>query len=130
MTFYPNNFDKTYNAIISKFTELYQTIAYHKSELRDIDVQLNEIYKDYEKNRDKHQVSDAEHLVYLAKSHIKQQFRDQTGAFYAVIEKDGHDELFNMDSDEFDMYSAGYILNLKLKTKSYMVILSITRKGY
>ena len=40
------------------------------TELRDIDVQLTEIYKDYSEERDKHKVSDAEHLVYIARSQI------------------------------------------------------------
>jgi hypothetical protein len=88
-------------AIISKCTELYLGYQFSDTELRDIDLQLNEIYKDYAEERDKHKVSDAEHLVYLAKSQIKQQFRDQTGAFYAVIERNGHDELFKMGSEEF-----------------------------
>src|SRR5918994_128489 len=87
VTFHPNDFDKTYGAIISKFKELYPDYVLTQIELRDIDVQLNEIYRDYDKDRDKHKISDAEHLVYLAKSQIKEQFRDQTGAFYAVIEK-------------------------------------------
>ena len=37
-------------------------------------------------------------------SHIKQQFKDQTGAFYAVIEKNNHDELLKMNSEEFNRY--------------------------
>lgn len=40
----------------------------------------------------------------MAKSQIQRQFKDQTGAFYAVIEKNGHDEMLNMKSEEFDRY--------------------------
>jgi hypothetical protein len=93
VTFHPLDFDKTYKAIISKCAELYLGYKFSDIELRDIDFQLNEIYKDYTEERDKHRVTDAEHLVYLARSQIKQQFRDQTGAFYAVIERNSHDEL-------------------------------------
>jgi hypothetical protein len=101
VTFHPLDIDKTYKAIILKCSELYFGYQFSDAELRDIDVQLTEIYNDYAEERDKHKVSDAEHLVYLAKSQIKQQFRDQTGAFYAVIERNGHDELFKMGSEEF-----------------------------
>jgi predicted Zn-dependent protease with MMP-like domain len=73
-------------------------------QFRDIDVQLTEIYKDYDKDRKKHKVKDAEHLVNLAKSQIKEQFRDQTGAFYVVIERDGHEEMLKSNSLEFDRY--------------------------
>lgn len=104
VTFHPNDYDKTFNSIITKCSELYLGYQFSDTELRDIDMQLNEIYKDYGEDRDKHRVSDAEHLVYLARSQIKQQFRDQTGAFYAVIERNGHDELLKMSSEEFNRY--------------------------
>ncbi len=104
VTFHPLDFDKTYRAIISKCTELYLGYQFSDTELRDIDFQLTESYKDYTEERNKHRVSDAEHLVYLARSQIKQQFRDQTGAFYAVIERNGHDELLKMSSEEFNRY--------------------------
>jgi hypothetical protein len=104
VTFHPNDFDKTYDAIISKCDELYPDYQLSDTERRDIDVQLTEIYKDYDEERDKHRISDADHLVYLAMSQIKQHFRDQTSAFYAVIEKNGHDELLNMNSEEFSRY--------------------------
>jgi hypothetical protein len=99
VTFHPLDFDKTYRAIISKCTELYLGYKFSDTELRDIDVQLTEIYNDYAEERDKHRVSDAEHLVYLARSQMKQQFRDQTGAFYVVVERNGHDELLKMSSE-------------------------------
>lgn len=117
VTFYPLDIDKTYNAIISKCTELYLGYQFSDAELRDIDVQLTEIYNDYAEERDKHRVSDAEHLVYLAKSHIKQQFRDQTGAFYAVIERNGHDELFKMSSEEFNRYLSRLYFDSETKNK-------------
>lgn len=43
-------------------------------------------------------------MVNLAKSQIKEQFRDQTGAIYFVIERDGHDEMLKSNSNEFDRY--------------------------
>jgi hypothetical protein len=120
VTFHPNDFDKTYGAIISKFKELYPDYVLTQMELRDIDVQLNEIYKDYDKDRDKHKISDAENLVYLTKSQIKEQFRDQTGAFHVVIDNDGHHETLNMDSDEFD----GYLCRLYYESETKNRILT------
>jgi hypothetical protein len=104
-------------AIISKCTELYLGYKFSDTELRDIDVQLTEIYNDYAEERDKHRVSDAEHLVYLARSQIKQQFRDQTGAFYAVIERNGHDELLKMSSEEFNRYLTRLYFDSETKNK-------------
>jgi hypothetical protein len=117
VTFHPLDFDKTYKAIILKCNELYLGYQFSDTELRDIDVQLTEIYKDYAEERDKHKVTDAEHLVYLAKSQIKQQFRDQTGAFYAVIERNGHDELLKMSSEEFNRYLSRLYYDSETKNK-------------
>jgi hypothetical protein len=126
VTFHPLDFDKTYRAIISKCTELYLGYQFSDTELRDIDVQLTEIYNDYAEERDKHRVSDAEHLVYVARSQIKQQFRDQTGAFYAVIERNGHDELLKMSSEEFNRYLSRLYYDSETKNK---VITSVTIKN-
>ena len=123
VTFHPLDFDKTYKAIILKCNELYLGYQFSDTELRDIDVQLTEFYKDYAEERDKHNVSDAEHLVYLAKSQIKQQFRDQTGAFYAVIERNGHDELFKISSEEFNRYLSRLYFDSETKNR---VITKIT----
>jgi hypothetical protein len=117
VTFHPNDFDKTYNAIITKCSELYPDYVLTAMELRDIDFQLNEIYKDYVEDRNKHKISDAEHLVYLAESHIKEQFRDHTGAFQVVIEKDGHDEMLKLGSDEFDRYLSKLFYESETKNK-------------
>jgi predicted Zn-dependent protease with MMP-like domain len=123
VTFHPLDFDKTYRAIISKCTELYLGYQFSDTELRDIDVQLTEIYKDYAEERDKHRVTDAEHLVYLARSQIKQQFRDQTGAFYAVIERNDHDELLKMSTEEFNRYLCRLYFDSETKNK---VITNVT----
>ena len=104
VTFHPIDIDKTYNTIISKCSELYPGHQLTETDLKDIDIQLTEIYSDYVEDRDKRKVSDAEHLVYLTKSQIKQQFKDQTNAFYAVIERDGHNEILNMNTEEFNRY--------------------------
>jgi hypothetical protein len=117
VTFHPLDFDETYRAIILKCNELYLGYQFSDTELRDIDVQLTEIYKDYAEERDKHKVSDADHLVYLAKSQIKQQFRDQTGAFYAVIERNGHDELLKMSSEEFNRYLSRLYFDSETKNR-------------
>jgi hypothetical protein len=104
VTFHPTNIDKTYDATISKCKELYPGYPLTEIQRRDIDVQLTEIYKDYDEGRNKRRITEAEHLVNLAMSQIKRQFKDQTGAFYAAIEQNGHDELLNMNSDEFSRY--------------------------
>ena len=126
VTFHPLDFDKTYKAIISKCNELYLGYQFSDTELRDIDVQLTEIYKDYSEERDKHKVSDAEHLVYIARSQIKQQFRDQTGAFYVVIERNDHDELLKMSSEEFNRYLSRLYFDSEAKNK---VITMVTIKN-
>lgn len=117
VTFHPNEIDKTYNSIVSKCAELYPDYALTETELRDIDFQLREIYRDYDEERNKHSIRDEEHLVYLAKSQINEQFIDQTGSFYAVIEKDGHNEMLNMDSEEFDMYLCRLYYESETKNK-------------
>jgi hypothetical protein len=104
VTFHPTNIDKTYDAIISKCKELYPGYPLTEIQFRDIDVQLAEIYKDYDEGKNKRWITEAEHLVNLAMSQIKLQFKDQTGAFYAVIERNNHDELVNMNSEEFSRY--------------------------
>jgi hypothetical protein len=78
VTFHPLDIDKTNSAIISKCDDLYPGYEWTEIQHRDIDVQLTEIYKEYDEDRKKHRVKDAEHLVYLAKSQIKEQFRDRT----------------------------------------------------
>jgi hypothetical protein len=87
VTFHPTDIDKTSEAIILRFNELYAGNQLLNIQLRDINVQLTEIYKDYDEARKKHKVKDDEHLVYLTKSQIKEQFRDQTGAIYFVFER-------------------------------------------
>jgi hypothetical protein len=104
VTFHPTDIDKTSAAIISKCNELYPGYQWIDIQFRDIDIQLTEIYKDYVESRNKRKITEAEHLVNLAMSHIIHQFKDQTGAFYAVIEKNDHDELLKMSSEEFSRY--------------------------
>jgi hypothetical protein len=104
VTFHPTDIDKTYDAIISKCKDLYPSYQLTDMQRRDIDAQLEEIYKEYDVGRNKRRITEAEHLVNLAMSQIKQQFKDQTGAFYVVIERNGHDELLNMNSEEFNRY--------------------------
>ena len=117
VTFHPNDIDKTHHAIISKCNELYSDYSLTDMQLRDIDAQLTEIYNDYSEERDKHIISDADHLVYLAKSQFKEQFKDQTGAFYAVIEKDDHDETLKIGSTEFDRYLSRLFYESEVKNK-------------
>ncbi len=127
VTFHPDDFDKTLSAIILKCSELDPNEPVSHTERRDIEVQLTEIYKDYQEARDKHRTSDAEHLVYLAKSQIKEQFRDQTGAFYAVIERDGHNEMLKMSHKEFDRFLSKIFYESESKVISKDCINNATR---
>jgi hypothetical protein len=43
-------------------------------------------------------------LFSLVIGEIKEQFKDQTGAYYAVVEKGDHKEVLNMDHQEFDLF--------------------------
>jgi hypothetical protein len=117
VTFQPNDIDKTLTAIILKCNELDPDDPVSDTDRRDVEVQLTEIYKDYQEDRDKHRTSDAANLVYLARSQIKEQFKDQTGAFYAVIERDGHNEMLKMSSDEFDRYLYKLFYDSETKNK-------------
>lgn len=102
VTFYPNDRDKTVKALMDKFKELEYDQS--QSEINDLDVQLTNIYKEYYEQREKRKISDAEHLVLLAAGEIKGQFRDETGAYYAVIEKNDHKEILNMDYEQFHLF--------------------------
>jgi hypothetical protein len=104
VTFHPTDPDKTFSALITRCNELYPGYQWTEIQYRDIDRQLAEIYKDYDESRNKRRISEADHLVNLAMSRIKRQFKDQTGAFYAVVEKNGHDELLDMNSEAFNRY--------------------------
>jgi hypothetical protein len=110
VTFYPNDKNMTYNAILAKCVELGSDLSIDKDdfdakyERHNIDIQLTGIYKQYYEERETRQVSDAEHLVNLAASQITEQFIDQTGAYYAVIDRDDHREILNMDYQEFDLF--------------------------
>ena len=100
VTFYPNDKDKTFNAIVAKLKELGSDVSDH--ERMNLDVQLTNVYKEYYEERADKKISDAQHLLNLAAAEIKEQFRDETGAFYLIIEKDQHKEILNMDYQEFD----------------------------
>jgi hypothetical protein len=73
-------------------------------EIHSLDIQLTNIYKEYYDQRAKKRISDSEHLFLLASSEIKEQYMDQTGAFYAIIEREGHKEVLNMDYQDFDLF--------------------------
>jgi hypothetical protein len=116
VTFYPNDRDKTYEAILAKCKELGTDLTLGgddgkeqdsdvKYERHNIDTQLTQIYREYYEEREKKQISDALHLFNLAMGEFRgEQFKDQTGAYYAVIEKDNHKEILNMDHQEFDLF--------------------------
>jgi hypothetical protein len=102
ITFYPNDKDKTFGALIGGLKELGSDLA--PDDLHNLDVQVTNIYKEYYEQRANKKTSDSEHLFLLASSEIKDQFTDQTGSFYATIERNGHREILNMDYQEFDLY--------------------------
>ena len=104
VTFRPDDIQKTFNDIVSKCNELDPENPVSYTDRRDIDTQLTEIYKEYEEERLKRRIREADHLVYLARSHIKEQFKDQTSAYYVVVEKDGRNQLFKTNSAEFEIY--------------------------
>ncbi|MDQ6865618.1 MAG: hypothetical protein M3044_17545 [Thermoproteota archaeon] len=109
VTFYPNDKDKTFNTLINKLKELGSDVSDH--ERLNIDVQLTNIYKEYYQERAENKISDAQHLVNLGAAEIKDQFTDETGAFYVIIERDGHKELLNMDYQKFDLFMSSIFYN-------------------
>jgi energy-coupling factor transporter ATP-binding protein EcfA2 len=109
VTFYPNDKDKTFNTLINKLKELGSDVSDH--ERMNIDVQLTNIYKEYYQQRAENKISDAQHLVNLAAAEIKDQFTDETGAFYVIIDRDGHKELLNMDYQKFDLFMSSIFYN-------------------
>ena len=102
VTFYPNDKDKTFGALIGALKELGSDLA--PDEIHNLDIQVTNIYKEYYEQRANKKIADSEHLFLLVSSEIKEQFTDQTGAFYAAIERDGHREILNMDYEEFDLF--------------------------
>jgi hypothetical protein len=77
----------------------------------NLDVQLTHIYKEYYQQRAENKISDAQHLVNLSAAEIKDQFTDETGAYYVIIERDGHKELLNMDYQKFDLFMSSIFYN-------------------
>jgi hypothetical protein len=117
VTFYPYDKDKTFDAVIAKCKELGDDLTLinkdHKdhsdiiTERHNIDIQLTEIYKKFYDDLEKKVIRDEELLLIIANSQIKNRFIDQTGRFYAVIQKknDGsQQEIVNVDYEEFDRF--------------------------
>jgi hypothetical protein len=116
VTFYPTDKDKTFNAVVDKLKELGSDVSDH--ERMNLDVQLTNVYKEYYEQRADKKISDAQHLINLAAAEIKEQFRDETGALYVIIEKDQHKEILNMDYQEFDMFMSNIFYNSENKILS------------
>jgi|SRR5215831_13422230 len=74
VTFYPNDKGRTFDALVDKLRDLGSVQS--QEETHNLDVQLTNIYKEYYEQRENKIVSDAEHLVLLAASEIKEQFKD------------------------------------------------------
>jgi hypothetical protein len=110
VTFYPYDKDRTYNAILEKCKELGEDLTSDMNnydvhwERHNIDIQLTEIYDEYYTELENKRIGDEEQLLTITHSIIKETFRDQSGKFYAVIEKDNHDEIVNIDSEYFDEF--------------------------
>jgi hypothetical protein len=119
VTFYPNDKDKSFDALIGALRELGSDLA--PDEIHNLDVQVTNIYKEYYEQRASKKTSDSEHLFLLASSEIKEQFTDQTGSFYAAIERDGHREILNMDYQNFDF-------SKRNKNRKYSMVLKIIKK--
>jgi hypothetical protein len=116
VTFYPNDKDQTFNALTCRLKELGTDVSEH--ERLNLDVQLTNIYKEYYEQRANKKISDAQHLVNLAAAEIKNQFTDETGAFYVIIERDGHKEVLNIDYQEFDLFMSNIFYNSENKILS------------
>ncbi len=108
VTFHPYDKDKTYDSVIAKCKELGQDLTLDRqnpevqTERHNIDIQLTEIYKEYYEGVANRRIKEEDQLLIIANSLIKRKFQDQTGKFYVVIEKDNHDELVDVDYQEFD----------------------------
>ncbi len=133
VTFYPNDKDKTFGALIGALKELGSDLS--PDEIHNLDVQVTNIYKEYYEQRANKKTSDSEHLFLLVSSEIKEQFTDQTGAFYAAIERDGHREILNMDYEEFDLFlsnifykSENKVLSKDTSNNTKRLLKSFTKK--
>jgi hypothetical protein len=114
VTFYPYDKDRTYYALLAKCKEMGQDLTSNienydvRYERHNIDIQLTEIYREYYDELENKRIRDEDQLLIISYSKIKQKFMDQTGRCFAVTEKDNHDEIVNLDSEEFD----GFLLKI------------------
>jgi hypothetical protein len=63
-TFYPNDKDKTFDALICRLIELGSGIT--RDEIHNLDSQVTNIYKEYYEDRANNKIADSEHLLLLA----------------------------------------------------------------
>ena len=137
VTFYPADKDKTLKEILEKCRAFGYDLTEHNSEcvkeLSYIDSQLTEIYKTY----DEHETTqrDPELLLDLLQSEVKDQFRDETGAHYVIIERDDHPDILSIDSEEFDMFmraifykNTGRVIGRDSVTNTKMLLKAFTNK--
>ena|SRR5215211_4651456 len=95
VTFLPNDKDKTYDAILAKCKELGTNLTLEedsqsqdldvKEERHNIDIQLTQIYTEYYEQREKKQISDAQHLFSLVIGEIKGAVKYGQGIKGAVV---------------------------------------------
>lgn len=73
-----------------------------QTERHNIDIQLTEIYEHYYEQVANRTIKDEDQLLIIANSLIKHKFLDQSGKFYVVVENDNHDEIIDVEYQEFD----------------------------
>lgn len=137
VSFYPADKNKTFKEILEKCKEFGYNLTENNpecvQELSYIDSQLTEIYKTYEDEAS--QKRDPELLLDLLQSEVKDQFRDETGAHYVIIERDDHPDIRSIDSEEFDMFmraifykNTGRVIGKESVTNTKMLLKSFTNK--
>lgn len=139
VTFYPYDKDRTFEAIIEKCKELGDDLTLvskdHKdysniiTERHNIDIQLTQIYGKYYDDLENKVIKDEDLLLAIANSQIKCRFIDQTGRFYAVIQKGDNNntqqEIVTMDYEDFD---TGFYKNSFIRLSGYSITRCISSK--
>ena len=94
------NLDLMFNSVMEKVNTLGLAI-----DTSDLTVQLSEIIKNYNLELEETKTP-AERLLSMLRCCIKESFRDETNMAYIVIDENGHNKILNLDTTEFDEWSA------------------------
>lgn len=138
ITFHPTDKDKTLKEILEKCKEFDYDLTENNpecvQELTYIDSQLTQIYEVYDEEKT-NQKRDPELLLGLLQTEIKDQFRDETGAYNVIIERDNHADILAIDSEEFDMFmrnvffkNTDSVLGKESASNTKMLLKSFTNK--